>query len=126
MPLSFCLIVNEEESFVLLNRAAERASELIEVELFLGKGEKAFCIELRVAEKLEKRTVQLIRSRFRGYQHGRTRAGTVLGRVVVGKNLEFLNGVNRREHCDAASRQFVIVHTIVQPIRAAGTRSADG
>ena len=125
MPLSLCLIIHEEERLVLLDRAAERASKLIQIELFFRRSEEALRIELGVAEKLEKGSVELIRSGFRGYQHRRTRARTVFGRVVVSENLEFLDGINRWEHCDAAGSQFVIVHTVVQPIRTAGTRSTN-
>ena len=92
-----CLIVDEEERLVFLIGPAERAAELVQIELLFGRCEIAARIESRVAEEFEERSVKLVGAGFRGHQDRRTRAGSVFCRVVVGQNFEFLDGVDRRQ-----------------------------
>ena len=80
-------------------------------------------IQFRISEEFKQRTMKLVRTRLRGYQDGWTRARPPLCRVVVGQNLELLDGVNRRQDRDAACSQLVVVIAIEQPVRALGSRA---
>ena len=126
MPLHLALVVDEEESLVFLDGAAERSAKLVEVELFSGGCEVAAGIELGVAEILEERSVYAVGSGFCGYKHRRTRARAIFRRVVVGENLEFLNGIDGRQDSDAAAGELVVVIAVEQPVGALRSRSADG
>src|SRR6266550_4250739 len=70
--------------------------------------------------------MEIVASGLGGYQHGWTRARAVFCRVVVGKNFELLNGIDRGQNRDAAGSEFVIVIAIQQPVRTLGTRSTHG
>src|SRR5437867_12554987 len=50
-------------------------------------------------------------------QHCWTCASTIFRRVVVGKDFEFLDGIDRRYDRNAACGEFVIVVSIENPIR---------
>src|SRR5579872_5511039 len=104
MSLHLRLIVDEEERLVLLDWAAERTAELIQVELLAERREIAPRIQFRIAEKFEQRSVILVRSGLRRHQHRGTRASSPLGGVVVLQNLEFLDRVDRRQNRDATGR----------------------
>src|SRR5208282_2158133 len=110
---------------VLLKRSTQCPAKLIQIELLFRQCKSALRIEIGIAEELEQRSMQFVRSRLRGYQNRRTCACTVLGRVVIGQNLEFLDSVNRRQDRDAARGQFIIVDTIEQPIRFLCPRTAN-
>src|SRR5580700_7663078 len=125
MKLILLLAIDEEESFVLANRTSDGTAKLVQIELFWRGGEEALGIERGVAEELEQRAVEVIRAGFSCDQDGGPCARAVLGGVVVGQNLEFLNVVNRRKSPDTARRQFVVVHAIQNPIGAVGARAAD-
>ena len=53
VPLIFLLEVGEEESLVFLDRTAQRAAELIQIEFFGRSREEAARIEVGIAEELE-------------------------------------------------------------------------
>src|SRR5262249_7390636 len=122
-PLSLPLVVGEEKRLVLLDGTAQRGAELIQIELFLGCRKKAAGVQLRVAEKLKHRAVKLVGSGFRGHEHGGTRTRTIFCRIIVSKDLELLDSVNRRQNGDSTRCQFVVVVAIQQPIRALRARS---
>jgi len=69
--------------------------------------------------------VELVRPRFGRDQYGRACAGAVLGRVVVGQDFEFLDGINRRQNRDTAGGQLIIVIVIVEPVGTLHARSAN-
>src|SRR5258708_35283565 len=94
--LSGCLIIGKKERFVLLQSAAKRTSELIEVELVLRHSKKVLRVELGIPVELEQRSLELVRSRLRRYQHRRSCARTALSAVVIMQYFEFLDGVDRR------------------------------
>ena len=75
MPLPLGLIIEEEKRLVFPDRAAHCAAELVQIELFPAGGEITAGIKIRVTEELEQRSVDLIGSGFRGYQHRRTARG---------------------------------------------------
>ena len=77
-----------------------------------------------VAHELIERAVEVVRSRFRRDQNGRSGPGAVFGGVGVSENLELLNVVDRGENADAAGRELIIIDAVKQPIRAVGARSA--
>ena len=58
MPLPFALIVEKEKRLILLDRAAQRTAELVQIELFFGNRKKAASVELRVAKKFKQRPVE--------------------------------------------------------------------
>src|SRR5580658_8122985 len=126
MELILLLAIDEEEGFVLANWTANGTAKLVQIELFRRGGEEALGIERSVAQKLEQRSVKVVGPGFCGDQHGRSGAGPVLGGVVVSQNLEFLNVIDRGKSSDAAGSQFVVVHTIQDPVGAVGTRAANG
>src|SRR5271155_4455398 len=125
MPLTLGFVVCKEERLVLLYWSTQRSAKLVQVELFFGRSEKALGIEIGVAEVLIERSVQLVGARFCGNQHGRTRARTVFRRVVIGQNLEFLDGVDGRQNCNSARAELVVVDVIEQPVGALHARSTD-
>src|SRR6266478_891424 len=126
MALILLLAVDEKEGLILSNGPTDRSAKLIQVELLRGGCEKALRVETGVAQKLKQRSVESVGSRFRGDQHRRARPRSVLRRVVIGEDLELLNGINRRQNSDAACRQFVVVVAVQEPIRAVCARSAHG
>src|SRR5580658_1060470 len=126
MKLILLLAIDEEEGFVLANRAADGTAELVQIELFWRGGEEALGIERGIAEELEQGAVEIVGAGFRGDQYCGSSAGAVFGGVIVGQNFEFLNVVNRGKSPDTARRQFVVVYAIQNPIGAVGARAADG
>src|SRR5271154_3127062 len=70
--------------------------------------------------------MEVVGSGFRGQQNRWSCARAVFGGIVVGQNLEFLNGVDGRKNGDTAGGQLVVVDAINQPVRAVRTRTADG
>src|SRR3981081_1791338 len=120
MPRPLGLVIQEEECLVLLNGPAHRAAELVQVEFFACGGEIAASVKLGVPEELKERAVKLVRPRLRGQQNRRTRTGSVFRRIVVGENLEFLDGVDRRKNGYTTSGQLVVVVTIKQPVCTLG------
>ena len=60
------LVVDEEERLILSDRAAQRTSKLVQIELFPGRGEVAFCIQRSVPKKLKQRSMKLVRTGFGG------------------------------------------------------------
>ena len=124
MPLPLGLIVEEEKRLIFPDRPTHCAAELVQIELFPAGGEITAGIEISVTEELEQRSVDLIGSGFRGYQHRRTRAGTILSGVSEGENLEFLNRVDRGQDRDSTSGKLVVVIAVEQPVGAAGAGAA--
>ena len=120
MPLHLSLIIGEEESLVFLQRAAQRASELIQIEFLRRGSEEAACVQVCIAEELEQRPVEVIGPRLSRHQNGRTGACPIFRGVVKGQDLEFLDGIDGRENGDAARGQFVVVVAVEQPICAVG------
>src|SRR5439155_22419446 len=113
-----CLVNLRKEGFVLLDCTAYRATELVQVELFFGASEETAALQLCVAKELKNRPVEAVAAGFRRHQHSGTRASTVFGRVVIGEDFEFLDGIDRRYDRNAACGEFVIVVSVEQPIRA--------
>jgi hypothetical protein len=107
-----------------VQRPADGAAKLIQIELLRGGSEVAFGIEIGVARKLEERAVNVVGAGFCGDEHRRSGARAVFRRVGVGENLELLNVVDRRENADATRSQFVVVDAIEKPVGAVGTRAA--
>ena len=126
MPLPLGFVVHKEERFVFLDRSTECGAKLIEIELLLEGSEVTLGVKLGIPQVLVKSSVKLVAARFCRYQHGWTRARSVLGRVVVSQNFEFLHGVNRRQNRDATRGELVVVVVVEQPIGALGARSSNG
>src|ERR1022692_1659519 len=99
MPLPLGLVIGKEKRFVLLDGTAQRATELIQIELFFwrwGAEIVGFGVQLRVAEKFEKRTVKLVGSGFSRHQHGWSGTRAPFRRIIVSENLKFLDGIDGR------------------------------
>ena len=54
------LIVEEEESLVFPDGAAERAAELVQIKFPYGVNERSRCIEVSIAEELKRRPMELV------------------------------------------------------------------
>ena len=98
MALKLILDIGKEKGLVFLDRSADRAAELIEVELFGIRGEKATRVEFSIAEEFEEAAVNGIGAVLGGDQHCRTGASAPFGRVIIGENFEFLDGVDGRKN----------------------------
>src|SRR5437762_2418751 len=120
------LIIHEEECLIFLDRAAKRTTKLVQVELFRRGSEIASCVELGVAEEFKKRSVKLIAPRFGRDQNRWPGALAVFGGVVVGQDLEFLDGIDVREDRNSAFIQLVVVVAVEQPVGALFARAPDG
>src|SRR5258708_3712305 len=70
--------------------------------------------------------MKLIRTRFCGYKNGWACASAELRRIVVGENLEFLDGIDGGQNGDTAAGKFIVVDAVQKPICALGARTADG
>jgi hypothetical protein len=125
VALIFLFAIDEEKHLVLANGSANGAAKLVQVEFFRGGGKVALGIEIGIAHKFVERPVNVVGPGFCGDQHGGSGAGTVFGGVSVGKNLEFLNVIDRGENADTPCGQFVIVDAIEQPVCAVGTGATD-
>src|ERR1700732_5383630 len=125
MTLALGFVVNEEERLILLNGPTQRTAELIEIELLLKRRKIALGIQIGVAKILVKRPVELVRARFRRYQHSGTRPRTIFRRVIVSENLKFLDGVDRRQNRNAARGELGVVVVVDQPARTLLARTAD-
>jgi hypothetical protein len=123
VALVFLLHIGEEEGLVFLDGAAQRAAKLIEIELFGGRGEEAAGIQVGIAEELENASVELVGARFRGHQNSRAAARPPFRRIVVSEDLEFLDGIDRRQNRNGAGSEFVVIVAVQQPIGAVGARS---
>ncbi len=112
------LITEEEEQLVLNNRAADVGAELV-----LGKGSTSYValvveevvgVQHLVAQELVCRTMEAVRARFcREVDHS-TGKPAVFRTQVVGLDLEFLDGVLRRDHGDNVQIRSVRRHTVNQ------------
>ncbi len=99
---------------------------MVEIELLGGGRKETLGIQIGVAEELIQAAVKIIGARFCGEQNGWSRAGAILGGIVVSQNLEFLNGVDRGKNGDTAGGQLIVVYAVDEPIRTVGARTANG
>src|ERR1700686_1634753 len=120
------LIVKKEESFVLSDRAAQRAAKLIQIKLVSSRSEIVAGIKDGVPKILEQSSVKLVRSRFCCDQNRRTRTLPPLRRVVVGQNLKFLDGIDRRKNRNPAFVELVIIVPVQHPICTLSSFPAHG
>ena len=92
-------IREEEERFILLERAADRASELIQSQLALladNVVEKVGGVKCIVPEIFKPRTVKLVAAGLCHHANLAAGAGAVLGRIVIRIHAELLNVLKRR------------------------------
>ena len=73
--LIFLLAIHEEERLVLPNRAANGTTELVQIEFFRRRREKALRIQRRIPQELKQAAVEVVGARLRGDQNGRPRRG---------------------------------------------------
>ena len=91
------LIRAEVEQVVLLDRAADAASELVALELLLRRGEKVPRVHVAVAQELEHIAVNLVRAGLGHHvDHSADRVAVFRAHIAV-LDAEFLNGVGIRE-----------------------------
>src|SRR3954452_17788737 len=70
--------------------------------------------------------MKLVAPRLGRDQNRWPRALAIFGGVVVGQDLEFLDGIDVGENCNSAFIQLVVVIAIEQPVRTLFTRTTDG
>src|SRR4029077_20689349 len=120
MALILLFAIQKEKCLVLANRPTDRSAKLIQVEFLSRTCEKALRIKARVAQKFVQAPVKTVASRLRRKQHCWPRASSVLRGVVIGKNLDLLNRVDRREDRNAPRSQLIVVDPVNQPVRRVG------
>ncbi len=109
------LVIGEEEGAVAHDGPAERCAELIALEFgvgLIGRGEVIARVEGGIAEKPVSGAVPIIRAAAGDdveLAGGITAEGGVVG---VGKDFEFANGVNGRDHADAVEHRAAVVNAI--------------
>ena len=103
------LIVAEEENFVLANRAAECAAELVLIEGPARGREIIARIEIRVAQELKTVAVKRVGAGFRDDVDLAATEFAVLGVKVVRQNTKLGDGIEiwdyRRAHCSRLLRR---------------------
>ena len=105
------LVVAKEECLVLPDRAAERAAELILLELRLRGIEELPRIERVVAKELECRTMKVVSAGTCNHVHHRA-AARKFSTVVADLHLEFPDALEIRKYFHSANR----LVPVVQPI----------
>src|SRR5258708_40160140 len=101
------------------------AAILIQVEFFGLGGEEALGVKRCVAKKFEERAVEAVAAGFGGYQDCWSRTGAKLRRVIVGKHLEFLDGIYGGKDGNATGGQLVVVQAVEEPVGAVSAGTAD-
>src|SRR5207248_3456603 len=82
----------------------------------LGGGKKVPCIKLVIAQKLEEHHAEIIGSCL-GLNVDHTAAGSSKFRAVIaGRNLEFLDRIDRRNDVQLGIAGVVVIHPIEQEI----------
>ena len=112
------LEVGEEVHFVLHNRPANRAAELVLLRIGLGQVvlrlKKILRPQILVVEELEGAAMNLVRARLDHGVDDRARGAAELGVELAGEHLKFLRGVERH----ARLRAVVLTEIIVVVPRA--------
>src|SRR5207253_8985348 len=88
-------VVREEKRPALRDRPAERAAELVLVELAFLLLEEVAGVERVVAKEFEAGAVQRVRPALGRYEDGSAAAAAGFRRVAVRQDLEFLNRLDR-------------------------------
>src|SRR5579885_2884179 len=95
--VALAVVIEKEESFIPYNRPAQVAAELIEVVGALGSAAPVVFprvrIESFIAEKFERRSVEVIRAGLGDHVDDAAAGAPDLGRIVIGIDLELLDGV---------------------------------
>ena len=129
------LIVNEEEQFVLEDRAAQCCAELVLVERWAWQagqiGEVIVRVEDIVTQEFEDDTMELICAILERGIDDRTGCMAELGWEVVGLYFELLDSVHRRNNCNTGAsdvsyvRDRIVIDTVERDVdrgEAAATR----
>src|SRR5581483_8435159 len=131
--LALALVGEESEDIVSLQRAADRATELLTAVIRMLQRVTAFAvriffigIENRITEVAEDRTVIGVRSRFGNHVDGPAFRATVLRREALRADLELLHGFQRKLHDRSADGVVFVVNAVDCDINVASTFAVDG
>ena len=102
MTLKLILHIRKKEGFVSLDRTAYRSTEFIQIELFRGGRKKTARVQLGVAEEFKECAVNRISAGFRTDKDCWACPRAPFCGVVIRKNLELLDGIDRRKNGNAA------------------------
>src|SRR5260370_5550535 len=112
LPCSRSLIRAKEESVILINRAAERATKLVLVEHRRALLEEVLRIQERVPVKVEGISVEGIRARANGRVQDRPGVSPVFRIDGVRDHIEFADGVRTGNNQWRIQRQVVRILAI--------------
>src|SRR6185436_5327324 len=115
--LSHAFIVGKEKHLVAIDTTADISAELVQTKSLLT-GECVVRIHTLVAEVIEEATVISIRSRLRDRIDHRTQRLSVLRRIILLDNLDFLDTV----HADAIDARFDASENIRRAVDVDATR----
>src|SRR6266705_2873049 len=120
-------VIAEVKEFVLDDRAAHGAAELVAIEAgcFAGE-EKVLGIQIGVAVKPESAAVNRIGAGFEGSDDQGAPGATVFRRSNVGLNAELIDGVRRREKHDGVHKGLVVVNAVQDEIVVLRAETIDG
>ena len=102
LPETF--VIAEQKQLVFLQRAAQRAAELISPERRNGGPiEEVARVQIAIAQKLEQRSVQTIGAGLRDHADLRAGALAIFRAIGIGEHIEFADGIDAQQFsADAA------------------------
>src|SRR5262245_63251267 len=118
--------MEEQEGFVALDGAAERAAVLIAFERLDGLREETLRVEGVVAQKFPQRTVKGVGTGTSNDVGGGTGAVAEFGVGGVGEDAEFGDGVDGRLHDEAAVDVVKVVSAVDEEVVGFGTLTVNG
>src|SRR5262249_51185718 len=110
------LVTGEEEQFVLFDRPAKRSAKLIAFQRIPDWSKEIPSVQFVIAHKLERRTVEIVGTRFGDGIDGTTRVESVLSRERTRFNFEFLQGVGEWKRQTVIGVD-IVMHTAVERVR---------
>src|SRR5262249_39909357 len=112
------LKIREEERFIANDTSADGAAELVLAELGTrdaGSIRKEIVrVQLVVAEVLIQATMEGVGAGLGDEVDNRATGAADFGRIVIGVDLDFLNGIDRRPEKNRELLTFVVVHAVDQ------------
>ncbi len=108
------LVRSEEKQFIFLNGKTKRPSENVSAQNRHGLQKVVAGIEGGIAEKFERAAVDLIGSGLDDLIDDAAGSSSILGRVVVGENLELRHGIGIRIDNNVIAQEIVVVGSVKQ------------
>src|SRR6185437_8595622 len=110
------LVIDKEESLVLVDGSAKRSAELVLLQRFRGGREIVGRVKDIVAQELPERSVKSVGAGAGNDISGRTEALSELGAGVVSQNLELGDGIHRRPENESSIHAVEVVGSINKKI----------